>query len=71
MVEGLLRELGFEIEPTINYGPHQVISKRRKAQKRNPFKQKEVVGLAKAANWYNYPKEAPNILSYMKIQALV
>ena len=62
MVEGLLRELGFEIEPTINYDPRQVISNRRKAQKRNTFKHKQVVGLVEAANWSNYPKEAPNIV---------
>ena len=38
MVEGLLRELGFETEPTINYEPHQVISNKRKDQKRKPNK---------------------------------
>ena len=62
MVEGLLRELGFETKPTINYDPHQVISNRRNAQKRNPFKHEEVVGLAEAANWSNYLKEAPKIV---------
>ena len=50
MVEGLLRELGFDTEPAINYDHHQVISNRRKAQKRNPFKHKEVVGLEKSSN---------------------
>ena len=44
MVEGLLRDLGFEIEPAINYDPHQVISNKRKAQRRKPFKHKEAVG---------------------------
>ena len=43
MVEGLLRELGFETEPAINYYPHQVISNRRKDQKINPYKHGEVV----------------------------
>ena len=38
MVEGLLTELGFEIEPTINYDPHQVISNMRTDQRRKPFK---------------------------------
>ena len=50
MVEGLLRELGFEIEPTINYDPHQFISNSRNDQKRNHFKHKEVAGLEEFAN---------------------
>ena len=62
MVEGLLRELGFETEPAINYDPHRVISNRRKAQKRNTFKHEEVVGLEEVANWSNYPKWALNIV---------
>ena len=56
MVECLLRELGFEIEPTINYDPHQVILNRRNAQKRKPYKHEEVVVLEEATNWSNYPK---------------
>ena len=62
MVEGLLRKLGFEIEPTINYDPHRVISNMRKDQRRKPFKHEEVVGLAEATNWYNYPKQTPKIV---------
>ena len=62
MVEGLLRELGFETEAAINYDPHQVISNKRKSQRGKPFKHEEVVGLEEAANWSNYPKETPNIV---------
>ena len=58
MTESLLREMGFLMEPAVNYDPHHVISNRIKAPKINPFKHEEVVGLADATNWSDYPKEA-------------
>ena len=39
----------------INYDPHQVISKRRQANKNNPFQHTEIAGLREAANWDDYP----------------
>ena len=59
MIEGLHKEMGFSIEPTINYDPHHVISNRRKALKRKLIKHEKIVVLADVANWSNYPKEAP------------
>ena len=61
MVEGLLRDLGFQTEPAIKYDPHQVISNRRNAQKRKDYKQEEFVGLEEVSNWSNYPRR-PQIL---------
>ena len=57
MIENLLKEMGFLTEPAVEYDPHQVISNRRKVVKRNPFKHVEVVELADASNWDDYPKE--------------
>ena len=59
MIEKLLREMRFRIEPTVNYDPHHVILNRRKDLKRNPFKHEDIVGLEDASNWYDYPKESP------------
>ena len=59
MIDTLLKEMGFMIEPALNYDPHHVISNQRKSQKRKPFKHEEIVGLEDATNWYDYPKEAP------------
>ena len=39
----------------INYDPHQIISKRRQANKNNPFEHIEIVGLREEANWEDYP----------------
>ena len=49
--------MGFFTEFSINYDPHHVISNRRRALKRKPFEHDEFVGLAKAANWFDYPHE--------------
>ena len=45
IIEGLLREMRFRIEPTVNYDPHHVILNRRKDLKRNPFKHEDIDGL--------------------------
>ena len=57
MIESLLKEMGFFTKAAINYDCHHVISIRRQALKRNPFENFEVVGLAQAANWSDYPYE--------------
>ena len=38
----------------MNYEPHQIISKRRKAHKCKPFEHTEIPGLREAANWDNF-----------------
>ena len=55
MIEIFLREMGFFTEVAINYDPHHVISNRRHPLKIHPFEHDEVVGLAEAANWSDYP----------------
>ena len=47
--------MGFSLEQDINYDPHQVISKRRKAHKCKPFEHIEIPGLREAANWDDFP----------------
>ena len=59
MIENLLKEMGFLTEPAVDYDPHQVISNRIKAVKRNHLNHLEVVGLANVANWNDYPKKNP------------
>ena len=59
MIENLLKQMRFLTEPAVDYDPHQFISNRRKNVKRKTFKHVEVVGLADAANWDDYPKENP------------
>ena len=56
LADNLLRNMGFLLGQSINYDPHQVISKRRHTDKNNPFKHTEVAGLREAANWDDYPK---------------
>ena len=65
MIEKLLKEMGFPIDPIIDYDTHQVISNRRKDMKRKPFKHVEFVGLADATNWDDYRKET---LKYTDVQ---
>ena len=55
MVYNLLKGMGFSLEQAIDYDPHQVISKRRKAHKSNPFEHTEILGLREAANWDDFP----------------
>ena len=59
MIENLLKDMGFPTEPAVDYDPHEVISNRRKAMKRKPFKHVEVVGLVDASNCMDYAKENP------------
>ena len=49
-VEGLLREKGFDMEASIDYDPHHIISNRLQEKKRNPFKHIEVARLVERAN---------------------
>ena len=37
LVDSLLKSMGFSLGHAINYDPHQIISKRRQANKRKPF----------------------------------
>ena len=59
MSEIFLKEMGFLTEPAVEYDPYHVISNKRKDVKRKPFKHEEVVGLAEAAHWNDYPKSNP------------
>ena len=59
MIEILLKEMGFLIEPAINYDPFHLISSRRQALKRKPLEHDDIVGLTQVANWFDYPKETP------------
>ena len=59
MIESLLKEMGFFIEPAVNYDPFHLISNRRQALKRKPLEHEDIVVLTPFANWSNYPKETP------------
>ena len=50
--------MGLSLEQAVNYDPHQIISKRRKAHKCKPFEQTEILGLREVANWDNFPNPA-------------
>ena len=45
IVDNLLKEMRFQIVPSINYDPHHVISIRRQVNKNKPFEHHEVEGL--------------------------
>ena len=55
LVGNLLKGMGFSLEQAINYDPHQVISKRRKAHKSKPFENTEIPELREADNWDDFP----------------
>ena len=63
IIENLLRSMGFSLGASINYDPHQVISKRREENKNKPFEHTEVVGIREAANWEDYTNKTPNNIS--------
>ena len=58
-VTNLLKGMGFSLEQVINYEPHKIISKRRKAHKCNPFEHTKILGLKEASNWDDFPNHAP------------
>ena len=58
-VEFFLKEKCFDMEAAIDYDPHHIISSRRQANKRKPFKHVEVVGLAERENWKICQKGQP------------
>ena len=49
--------MGFQIEVSINYGHHHIISIRRQVNNNNPFEHFEVASLSENANWLDYPHE--------------
>ena len=55
MVGNLLKDMGFSLEQAVNYDPHQIISKRRKAHKCKPFEHTEIPGIREAENWDDFP----------------
>ena len=55
--------MGFYLGTTINYDPHQVISKRRHANNNKPFEHIEVDGIREVANWEDYPNKSPDNVS--------
>ena len=59
LVTNLLRGMEFSTKQAINYDPHQVISKRRKAHKCRPFEHTEIPGLREVANWDDFPNPSP------------
>ena len=50
LVVNILKDMGFSLEQAVNYDPHQIISKRRKAHKCDPFEHIEILGLREATN---------------------
>ena len=50
LVTNLLKGMGFSLGKAVNYDPHQIISKRRKAHKCKPFEHTEILGLKEATN---------------------
>ena len=57
IIKSFMKEMGYLKKNAINQDPRHVISNRRQALKRKPFEHDEVVGLAEAANWSDYPHE--------------
>ena len=55
--------MGFSLRAAINHDPHQVISKRRHANKNNPFEHTKVYALREESNWEDYPKKTPDNIS--------
>ena len=55
LVGNLLKGMKFSLEQAINFDPHQVISKRRKAYKCKPFEHTEIPRLREASNWDDFP----------------
>ena len=55
--------MGFQIEVSINYDPHQLIYIRMQVTKNNPFEHFEVAGLSKTANWLDYPHETQGVIN--------
>ena len=53
-VKNFLKEKGFDMEATIGYNPHHIISSKTQANKRKPFEHVEVVGLAERENWMQH-----------------
>ena len=59
LVTNFLRGMEFSLGQAVNYDPHQVISKRRKAHKCKPFEHTEVPRLREVANWDDFPNPVP------------
>ena len=59
LVTNFLRGMEFSLGQAVNYDPHQIISKRRKAHKCRPFEHTEIPGLRESANWDDFPNLAP------------
>ena len=55
LVGNLLKDMVFSLEQAMNYDPHQIISKRRKAHKCKPFEHNEIPGHMEAENWDDFP----------------
>ena len=55
LVGNLLKDMGFSLEQVVNYGPHQIISKRRKAHKYKTFEHTEIPELRETTNWDDFP----------------
>ena len=58
LVTNLLIGMEFSLGQAVNYDPHQIISKRRKAHKCRPFEHTEIPELREAANWDDFPNPA-------------
>ena len=55
LVGNLVKDMVFSLEQALNYNPHQIISKMRKAHKCKPFEHTEIPGLREVANWDDFP----------------
>ena len=63
IIDNMLKSMGFSLGTTINYEPHQVISRRRQENNNKSFEHNEVAGLREVANWEDYPDKSPDIVS--------
>ena len=63
IIDNLLGSMGFYLGATINYDPHQVISKRRHENKNKTSEHIEVARLIEEANWEHYPNKTPDNIS--------
>ena len=59
LVTNFLRGMGFSLGQAVKYDPHQIISKRSKANKCKPFEHNEVLALREIENWDDFPNPAP------------
>ena len=60
LIEGFIKEMGFQTNTAINYDPRHIISIRKQVNKNMPFEHQEVEGLVEKENWLDYHSPMKN-----------